>query len=132
MRRFTLLLLLAVAGCAPRSIIRHDAGAFAVRDYLKTAYETLASAETDGDGHRIRAQLETRALQDFTLYAAHPMSTCRMGRDPTTSVVRPDGRTHALEGLYIADSSIFPTSLGVNPSITTMALATSIGRGMVA
>jgi len=61
MRRFTLLLLLAVAGCAPRSIIRHDAGAFAVRDYLKTAYETLASAETDGDGHRIRAQLETRA-----------------------------------------------------------------------
>jgi hypothetical protein len=64
MRRFTLLLLLAVAACAPRAIIRHDAGAFAVRDYLKTAYETLAIAETDGDGHRIRAQLETRAAID--------------------------------------------------------------------
>ncbi len=74
------------------------------------------------------AQLQARALQDFTLYAAHPMSTCRMGTDPEKSVIRVDGRTHALEGLYLADSSIFPTSLGVNPSITTMALATVIAR----
>lgn len=78
------------------------------------------------------AQLKTRALQDFTLYAAHPMSTCRMGTNPETSVTRPDGRAHRLEGLYLADGSIFPTSLGVNPSITIMALATVIGRGMVA
>jgi hypothetical protein len=36
-------------------------GAFDVRDYLDTAYETLVAAETDVAGHRIRAQLETRA-----------------------------------------------------------------------
>lgn len=75
-------------------------------------------------------QLSRRTLQDFTLYAAHPMSTCRMGPNPATSVIRVDGRTHALEGLYLADSSIFPTSLGVNPSLTTMALGTLIGRGL--
>jgi choline dehydrogenase-like flavoprotein len=77
-------------------------------------------------------QLKTRSLQDYTLYAAHPMSTCRMGVDPEKSVIRADARAHAMEGLYLADSSIFPTSLGVNPSITTMALATVIGRRMLA
>jgi choline dehydrogenase-like flavoprotein len=80
----------------------------------------------------LHAQLKTRKLQDFTFYAAHPMSTCRMRTDPETSVIRPDGRAHRLEGLYSADGSIFPTSLGVNPSIAIMALTTVIGRGMVA
>lgn len=74
--------------------------------------------------------LADRPLTDFTLYASHPMSTCRMGVDPATSVIRPDGRTHAVEGLYLSDSSIFPTSLGVNPSLTTMAMATILGRGI--
>lgn len=78
----------------------------------------------------LAAKLENRALTDYTLYASHPMSTCRMGTNPETSVIRPDGRAHALEGLWIADSSVFPTSLGVNPSVTTMAMATLIGRGM--
>ncbi len=82
------------------------------------------------DAEALATALADRPLTDFTLYASHPMSTCRMGTDPTTSVIRPDGRTHAMEGLYLADSSIFPTSLGVNPSITTMAMATILGRGM--
>lgn len=76
------------------------------------------------------AEVGPKPLTEFTMYASHPMSTCRMGTDPEKSVIRPDGRTHAVEGLYIADSSIFPTSLGVNPSITTMAMATVIARGI--
>lgn len=82
------------------------------------------------DADALAAELADRPLTDFTLYASHPMSTCRMGKDPETSVIRPDGRTHAIEGLYLTDSSIFPTSLGVNPSITTMAMATILGKGM--
>lgn len=78
----------------------------------------------------LEARLATRTIQDFTLYASHPMSSCRMGKDPATSVIRPDGRAHGVEGLYLVDSSIFPTSLGVNPSITTMAMATLIARGI--
>jgi choline dehydrogenase-like flavoprotein len=54
-----------------------------------------------------------------------------MGRDPTTSVIGPSGETHGLSGLYLADSSVFPTSLGVNPQLTTMAMATAIGRGLL-
>lgn len=78
----------------------------------------------------LEAAITPKALTDFILYASHPMSTCRMGTDPATSVIRPDGRAHALEGLYLADSSIFPTSLGVNPSVTTMAMGTLIGRDL--
>ena len=75
--------------------------------------------------------LATRSIEDFSLYAAHPMGTCRMGTDPETSVVGPTGETHGLRGLYLADSSVFPTSLGVNPQLTTMTLATAIARGLV-
>ncbi len=80
-----------------------------------------------------RAVIATAEVTDYrAMYAAHPMATCRMGLDPVTSVISPTGEAHGLEGLYVADSSIFPTALGVNPQITTMALATLIGRQMVA
>lgn len=76
--------------------------------------------------------LQPRPIQDFSLYASHPMASCRMGLDPTTSVVGVDGQAHGLRGLYVADSSVFPTALGVNPQFTTMVLATAIARGAVA
>lgn len=82
------------------------------------------------DAEALYAEIAPRPISDFTMYAAHPMSTCRMGVDPERSVIRPDGRAHALEGLYLADSSVFPTSLGVNPSVTTMAFGQVIGRGI--
>jgi choline dehydrogenase-like flavoprotein len=55
-----------------------------------------------------------------------------MGFDPEISVVGPSAETHRLPGLYLADSSIFPTSLGVNPQLTTMTVATAIGRRFLA
>jgi hypothetical protein len=65
MSRLLVVALLACSACASsHRALRSDANSFAVRDYLKTAYETLASAETDTDGHRVRAQLETRAALD--------------------------------------------------------------------
>jgi choline dehydrogenase-like flavoprotein len=74
------------------------------------------------------AALATTTIKDFTLYASHPMSTCRMGLDPETSVISPQGEAHGLPGLTIADASVFPTSLGVNPQLTTLAVGTSIGH----
>jgi choline dehydrogenase-like flavoprotein len=74
--------------------------------------------------------LQDKVIRDFTLYASHPMASCRMGADPRTSVIGPSGEAHAVAGLYLADSSVFPTSLGVNPQLTTMTLATAIARGM--
>ncbi len=60
---------------------------------------------------------------DYTMSMTHLFGTARMGTDPRTSVVRPDFRHHATEGLYVADSSVFPGNLGVNPQIAIMALA---------
>ena len=78
------------------------------------------------------AMVRPRVITDFTMYASHPMATCRMGLDPQTSVIDPTGQAHGLAGLYLADSSIFPSSLGVNPQLTTMAMATIIGRRLAA
>jgi choline dehydrogenase-like flavoprotein len=61
------------------------------------------------------------------LYASHPMGTCRMGADPKRSVVDPDGRVWGWRNLHVADASVFPTSLGVNPQVTTMAVGLLVG-----
>ncbi|KAK6946564.1 Glucose-methanol-choline oxidoreductase, N-terminal [Dillenia turbinata] len=66
-----------------------------------------------------------RALRDLRtpLYSAHQMGSCRMGVDPKSSVVNQMGETWEVEGLYVADSSVFPTALGVNPMVTVQAIA---------
>lgn len=60
---------------------------------------------------------------DYAMSMTHLFGTARMGSDPRSSVVRPDFRHHAVDRLYVADSSVFPTNLGVNPQIAIMALA---------
>ncbi|KUH75821.1 glucose-methanol-choline oxidoreductase [Mycolicibacterium novocastrense] len=54
---------------------------------------------------------------------AHVCGTCRFGTDPRTSVLNPQNRAHEVENLYVADSSFFPSSGGVNPSLTVAANA---------
>ena len=54
--------------------------------------------------------------------------TARIGGDPAHSVVRPDFRHHQVDRLYVADSSTFPSNLGVNPQIPIMAVAALCAR----
>jgi long-chain-alcohol oxidase len=58
-----------------------------------------------------------------TLASYHQMGSCRMGTDPAASPVGPDHQTHEVDGLYVADASLFPTASGVNPMLSVMALA---------
>jgi choline dehydrogenase-like flavoprotein len=67
---------------------------------------------------------------DFLVMAFHPQGSCRMGVNPKKSVVSPTGETHDLKGLYLADGSIFPTSLGVNPQETIWAMVTKIAENI--
>ncbi len=53
----------------------------------------------------------------------HELGGCRMGKDPRTSVVNSDCRTHDVPNLYVVDGSIFPSASEKNPTLTIMALA---------
>lgn len=53
-----------------------------------------------------------------------------MGREPGRSVVGETGNVHGVRGLYVADASTFPTSSGVNPMITIMAIADHVARAI--
>ncbi len=60
---------------------------------------------------------------DFEVTAYHPLGTCRLGTDPERSCLDPDHEAHDTPGLYVTDGSAVPSSLGVNPQMTIMALA---------
>jgi choline dehydrogenase-like flavoprotein len=62
--------------------------------------------------------------------ASHPMGTNRMGSDPDKAVVDPSGRVGGWDNLFVADASVFPSSLGVNPQVTVMAIGLMVGRGV--
>ncbi len=69
---------------------------------------------------------------DLDLSAYHPLGTARMGTDPRSSVLGPDHQVHDTPGLYVVDGAAVPTSLGVNPQITIMALATRAAEKIAA
>ena len=60
---------------------------------------------------------------DVTIFTAHQMGSCRMGRDPSDSVADGRGQLHDVEGVWIGDASAFPTAPGVNPMVSIMSLA---------
>jgi choline dehydrogenase-like flavoprotein len=60
----------------------------------------------------------------------HLLGTCRMGTDPTRSVVNEWGRCHDVKNLFIVDGSVFVTSGGVNPTTTIQAIALYIADQM--
>ena len=62
-------------------------------------------------------------MNEIGLYSAHPLGTCRMGIDPKRSVVDEHCQTHDVKGLFVIDGSVTPTSLGVNPQVTILAIA---------
>lgn len=64
---------------------------------------------------------------------AHQMGSCRMSRTAEDGVVDPSGKVWGVaEGLYVADASVLPSATGVNPMVTTMAVADWIARGIAA
>ncbi|RHZ46663.1 hypothetical protein Glove_609g34 [Diversispora epigaea] len=63
--------------------------------------------------------------------SAHQMGTCRMGINPSTSVVNPRGKTWEIDDLYVADASVFPSAPGVNPMITICSVAYSIANFII-
>ncbi len=63
--------------------------------------------------------------------AAHLMGGCGMGRSADDSVTDAWGRVHGLPWLRVADSSLFPDSIEINPYLTIMALADRVAEGVL-
>ncbi len=82
---------------------------------------TRFMAETDARGYT-HGRMSTISF--------HQMASASMGNDPARSAVGTTGESHELRGLYVADASAFPTSSGVNPMITIMAIADHVARSI--
>lgn len=99
-------------------------------DDVRVRYEL-----TEDDARRVKASrrrllqllrpLSVRLLKvaEDASFLAHACGTCRMADEPSQGVVDPSGKVFGVEDLHIVDASVFPTSGGVNPSLTVAACA---------
>lgn len=60
------------------------------------------------------------------LASVHPQGSCPMGGRDGESACDPEGRLRDAPGVWVADTSLFPTSVGVPPQVTTMALGLAV------
>lgn len=80
--------------------------------------------------NRFLREIEARGIarNRVLLGTAHQMGSCRLGGSAKTAVADPNGQVYGVRGLYIADASGFPTASGVNPMLSTMALAYHVAQ----
>ena len=108
---------LAVAGNATKVFSGHA---------LDPGYTTTKSTSPSNTGlEEYLASIRRRGFRDYqhNLFSLFQMGSCRMATSPHRGVVDSTGEVWECSDLYIMDASIFPTSIGVSPIVTTMALA---------
>ncbi|MGH7819620.1 MAG: GMC family oxidoreductase N-terminal domain-containing protein, partial [Candidatus Binatia bacterium] len=92
-------------------------------------YNDLVELRRRGDAEVI----ERRGIvaNDPLFLSFHPQGTLRMGGDSRRSIVSPEGEAHAVRGLFVADASVFPTSVAVPPQVSVMAFARRTAKGIL-
>jgi choline dehydrogenase-like flavoprotein len=92
----------------------------------RAVYPPIAGIPELRDGELTRVRRHDLRPGELTLLAFHPLGTARADARPGSGVVDGDLRVRGTENLYVADGSVVPSSIGVNPQITIMALATRL------
>jgi len=64
-------------------------------------------------------------------FGLHLMGGCSFGTDPEKGVINPEFQVHGHKNIYVADSSVFPSAPGINPSLTIMALSQRLGEHLL-
>jgi choline dehydrogenase-like flavoprotein len=114
---------------ATRGAARIFFGAGARRVHAPLADPPLMEA-SDADRVEARIRAEHFVPGKVSVSAAHLMGGCGMGEDASDSVTDSRGRVHGLPWLRVADASLFPDALQINPYLTIMALADRVAEGI--
>jgi len=77
----------------------------------------------DGPGDLTRIDARPRHRDTIELMTVHIMGTARMARDATRGATNASGAIFDVHGLVVADASVLPSSIGVNPQETIIAMA---------
>jgi choline dehydrogenase-like flavoprotein len=127
--RFTPAVIAAMVR-ATRASARIFFAAGAVRVHAPSADPPLVESR---DASRIDELISERHFQPgrLSISAAHLMGGCGMGRTAADSVTDGWGRVHGMPWLRVADASLFPDSLEINPYLTVMALADRVAEGIM-
>ena len=101
----------------------------ALRVHAPSAHPPLIERR---DAARVDELIDARHFKPgkVSVAAAHLMGGGAMGRDAKDSVTDAHGRVHGLPWLRIADASLFPDSLEINPYVTIMALSDRVAEGV--
>jgi len=115
---------------ATRAAARIFFAAGAIRMHAPAASPPLVSSQ---EADRIDQRIDARHFRTGTvsISAAHLMGGAGMGRDASDSVTDGQGRVHGRSWLRVADASLFPDSLEINPYLTIMALADRVAEGVL-
>jgi choline dehydrogenase-like flavoprotein len=103
--------------------VRHCAQVLFAAGARRVVVPYLPEPVVLGPGDDLTSLRDEIDVGQAPIASTHPQSTCRMGGDPTRAVVNDHGECFDVRGLFVADMSVFPTSLGAPPQITTAALA---------
>lgn len=115
---------------ATRMSARLFFAAGATRVHAPSAHPPLIEAR---DAARVDELIDARHFRTgkISISAAHLMGGCAMGRDARDSVTDGFGRVHDVPWLRVADSSLFPDSVEINPYLTVMALADRVAGAVL-
>jgi choline dehydrogenase-like flavoprotein len=99
----------------------------AKRVHMPAAANPIVGAE---DAERLDVLVDENHFRpgSATVSAAHLMGGCGMGLTASDSVTDSHGRVHGVPWLFVADASLFPDSIEINPYLTIMALADRVAQ----
>ncbi|MEO8092474.1 MAG: GMC family oxidoreductase N-terminal domain-containing protein [bacterium] len=110
-----------VFGIARAAELFHAAGA-------REVYPQIAGIPTITRTGAAQLDASPVAARRLRLEAFHPMGTAGMNASAERGVVGTDGAVHGADSLYVADGSLLPSSIGVNPMMTIIAMASRVAR----